>query len=75
MLLMAFTVDAAIHEGASEFDLLWGVESYKFLWADDRRVLNRVELFPPRAAGRWNLRIAEAASALRALAHQTGLRY
>ena len=31
--------------------MLWGVESYKFLWARSTRELERVELFPSSTAG------------------------
>jgi CelD/BcsL family acetyltransferase involved in cellulose biosynthesis len=44
--LIALTIRAAIDEGASDFDLLWGTEPYKALWARDARALQRVELFP-----------------------------
>jgi CelD/BcsL family acetyltransferase involved in cellulose biosynthesis len=46
LVLMALTIDAAIGEGANEFDMLWGTESYKSLWARRSRVLQRVELYP-----------------------------
>ena len=32
LVLMALTIRAAIDEGAHEFDMLWGTESYKSLW-------------------------------------------
>src|SRR5205823_7371417 len=32
LVLMALSIRAAIDEGAGEFDMLWGVEPYKFLW-------------------------------------------
>ena len=37
---MGLTIKAAIEEGAREFDMLCGVESYKWLWAR-RRALAR----------------------------------
>ena len=49
--LMALTIRAAIEEGASEFDMLWGTEPYKALWARDARVLQRADLFPLRLSG------------------------
>ena len=52
LVLMAKTIQAAMAEGAHTFDLLWGVEPYKFLWAREQRPLHRVELFPAHAAGR-----------------------
>ena len=52
MICMARSIRAAIEEGAQEYDLLHGDEPYKFLWADRRRQLERIELFPPTAAAR-----------------------
>ena len=52
LVLMALTIRAAIDEGAAEFDMLWGVEPYKFLWARDRRELRNIHLFPASLAGR-----------------------
>lgn len=48
LVLMALTVRAAIDDGVDEFDMLWGTESYKALWAQETRVLQRVDLFPLR---------------------------
>lgn len=52
VVLIALTIRAALDEGAHEFDMLWGVEAYKWLWARDSRPLQRVSLFPPHLAGR-----------------------
>jgi CelD/BcsL family acetyltransferase involved in cellulose biosynthesis len=52
LVLMALSIRAAIDEAAVEFDLLWGVEPYKFLWARDRRDLRNIHLFPASVAGR-----------------------
>jgi CelD/BcsL family acetyltransferase involved in cellulose biosynthesis len=52
LLLMALTINAALAEGAEEFDLLWGVETYKWLWADDLHTLSRLDMFPARLIGR-----------------------
>jgi len=51
LVLMALSIRAAIDEGAGEFDMLWGVEPYKFLWARQARELRTVLLFPPRIGG------------------------
>ena len=51
LVLMGLSVRAAIDEGAREFDMLWGVEPYKFLWARDAHVLQRIELFPTHLGG------------------------
>ncbi|HXH24792.1 MAG TPA: GNAT family N-acetyltransferase [Vicinamibacterales bacterium] len=50
--LMALTIQAAIMEGAETFDLLWGAEAYKWLWARAVSRLERIELYPPTARGR-----------------------
>jgi len=40
-------IEAAIGDGAEEFDLLHGDEKYKSLWAKNQRDLVRMELCPP----------------------------
>jgi CelD/BcsL family acetyltransferase involved in cellulose biosynthesis len=51
LVLMALTIKAAIDEGIREFDLLWGVEPYKWLWADAAHRLASVHAFPAGLAG------------------------
>ena len=70
LLLMALTIRAALDEGAVEFDLLYGVESYKRLWADDAKHLGRLDLFPPRLSGLLHRHRVDAESTLRALARR-----
>ena len=67
---MALTIRAAIDEGAQAFDLLWGTEGYKSLWARDARTLRRIQLFPPHAAGRIHRRAVEARRRLGRLARR-----
>jgi len=52
VVLMALTLRAAIVEGAQTFDLLWGAESYKWLWTKKARTQCQIRLFPPHASGR-----------------------
>lgn len=52
--LMALTVRAAIDEGTDEFDMLWGMEPYKWLWADQTRLLHQIHLFPTHLGGRMH---------------------
>ena len=52
MVAMGLTIKAAVEEGAREFDMLFGVESYKWLWARHVRSLHRIDLFPSDLAGR-----------------------
>ena len=51
LVLMGLTIRAAIDEGTREFDMLWGVEPYKFLWTRDVCALQRIELFPSDLGG------------------------
>lgn len=51
LVLMGLTIQRAFQEGAGEFDLLHGDESYKFLWTRQFREIDRVEIYPPRARG------------------------
>jgi CelD/BcsL family acetyltransferase involved in cellulose biosynthesis len=70
LVLMALTIDAAIREGASEFDLLWGTESYKSLWARHSRALQRVELYPLHLGGSVQRRAVEARRSVAGLARR-----
>lgn len=58
--LMALTIRAALEEGADEFDMLWGSEAYKSLWAHQRRLLHQIHLFPAHVGGRILRRAVEA---------------
>ena len=51
LVLMGLTIRAVIDEGVREFDMLWGVEPYKFLWSRERCALQRIELFPSSFGG------------------------
>ncbi len=66
--LMALTIRAAIDEGADEFDMLYGDESYKALWSHDHRPLEQVEAFPPHFAGRLHRHTVDAERRVRHLA-------
>jgi CelD/BcsL family acetyltransferase involved in cellulose biosynthesis len=70
LVLMAMTIRAAIDEGVDEFDMLWGTEAYKSLWADDRRLLQQIHLFPAHAGGRVHRRAIEARRRLGRLARR-----
>jgi CelD/BcsL family acetyltransferase involved in cellulose biosynthesis len=48
---MAFSIQAAIEEGAAEYDLLHGGEAYKFHWSRTVRSIGRVEAYPPGLSG------------------------
>lgn len=65
LVLMALSIRAAIEGGAHDFDMLYGVESYKRLWASDQRRLSRLDLFPPRLRGAIQHAATGAAAAVR----------
>jgi CelD/BcsL family acetyltransferase involved in cellulose biosynthesis len=70
LVLMGLTIRAAIEEGAGEFDMLWGVEPYKFLWARTARTLQRVELFPIHFGGTVHRHALEARRNVKNLARR-----
>jgi CelD/BcsL family acetyltransferase involved in cellulose biosynthesis len=51
LVLMALTIRAAFDEGLHTFDMLWGAEPYKRLWATDERRLNQIRAFPADVGG------------------------
>jgi CelD/BcsL family acetyltransferase involved in cellulose biosynthesis len=69
LVLMALTIRAAIDEGAAEFDMLWGTEPYKFLWARKTRELRNIHLFPPHLAGQLHRGLFHARRRLSAFIH------
>jgi CelD/BcsL family acetyltransferase involved in cellulose biosynthesis len=69
LVLMALSIRAALEEGAAEFDMLWGTEPYKFLWARHTRELHNVHLFPPHLAGRLHRGLFYARRRLSAFIH------
>jgi CelD/BcsL family acetyltransferase involved in cellulose biosynthesis len=68
--LMARTIEAAIGEGAHEFDMLWGTESYKSLWARRASVLQRVDLYPVHLGGSVQRHAVEARRGVAGLARR-----
>lgn len=70
LVLMGLTLRAAIEEGASEFDMLFGTEKYKALWASDHRSLTQLQVFPPHLAGLLQRRTVEAERSMRTLARR-----
>jgi CelD/BcsL family acetyltransferase involved in cellulose biosynthesis len=51
LVLMALTIRAAFDEGLHTFDMLWGAEPYKWLWATGERKLNQIRAFPAHVGG------------------------
>lgn len=70
LVLMALTIRAAITDGAREFDLLWGTEPYKSLWAHEARRLQRIDLFPFRLSEVLHRHAAEARRGLAQIARR-----
>lgn len=55
LIMTGLTIQAAIEQGAKEYDFLRGDEEFKFRWAVDVRELGRLELYPPGPRGLfWN---------------------
>jgi len=68
LVVMGLSIRAAIDEGADEFDMLWGVEPYKWLWARETRDLRKIQLFPPHVGGRIHQGTSRARRSLGTLA-------
>ena len=68
--LMGLTIQAALEEGALEFDMLYGTEGYKWLWARDQRPLTELQLYPPDLGGIVHRRTAAAERGMRAVARR-----
>jgi CelD/BcsL family acetyltransferase involved in cellulose biosynthesis len=69
LVLMALSIRAALEEGAVAFDMLWGTEPYKFLWARQTRELRNIHLFPPDLGGQLHCGLFHARRRLGALIH------
>ena len=70
LVLMGLTIQAALAEGALEFDMLFGTEKYKSLWARDQRPLAELQLFPPSVAGFFHRQTREAETSARTVARK-----
>jgi CelD/BcsL family acetyltransferase involved in cellulose biosynthesis len=51
LLTMGLAIKHALKEGAEDYDLLHGKETYKFLWAKETAELERLHLYPPGPGG------------------------
>ena len=74
LITLAHAIEAALGEGAREFDLLHGVEAYKFHWASDVRTLQDLWLHPPSLHGRVRRALVVLRRKLIALARRKGSR-
>ena len=62
---MGLAIKSAIEDGAEEYDMLHGDESYKFQWAKDVRELEHLELYAPDARATMARRVRVASRAFR----------
>jgi len=60
LITMGLAIKDALAEGAEEYDLLHGGESYKFLWTQRERGIHKLELYPPGVAGLVHGKISHA---------------
>ena len=65
LVTMGLSIRSAIEEGALEYDMLQGDETYKSRWALAARGVGRIELYPPRLRGRIVRRTMELSRAAR----------
>jgi CelD/BcsL family acetyltransferase involved in cellulose biosynthesis len=70
LVTMGLTIQKALEEGASEFDLLHGDEKYKSLWARQHREIGRLEIYPPRTRGAIQRRVNDFGRGARRLARR-----
>jgi CelD/BcsL family acetyltransferase involved in cellulose biosynthesis len=70
MLTMGLAIKTAIEDGAEEYDMLHGDESYKFQWAKHLRELEHLEVYAPDARATMARRVRGASRAFRRTARQ-----
>jgi len=70
LVTMGLVIKSALEEGAEEFDMLQGLETYKERWADQSRPLGRLECYPPNARGLIYRRAMELSRAARRAARR-----
>jgi CelD/BcsL family acetyltransferase involved in cellulose biosynthesis len=70
LIAMGLAIRSAIGEGAEEFDLLHGAETYKSHWSRHSRDLARLESFPPGGFGEFCRLSLELGRASRTLARR-----
>ena len=68
LVMVGLTIRDAIAEGATEYDMLHGDESYKFLWTKDVRQLVRLDIYPPNRLGRVHQQAVRMTAATRKFA-------
>jgi len=68
LVMIGLTIRDAIAEGASEYDMLHGDESYKVLWTKSVRQLIRLDIYRPGRLGRMHSNAARAIAGARRFA-------
>jgi CelD/BcsL family acetyltransferase involved in cellulose biosynthesis len=67
LVTMGLSIEQAVAEGLSEYDLLHGDEQYKFLWARASHAIAGIELYPPSMLGALSRASTQVYRAARAL--------
>ncbi|MEX0902960.1 MAG: GNAT family N-acetyltransferase [Pseudohongiellaceae bacterium] len=70
LVIMGLAIQAAIADGATQYDFLHGEENYKFQWADECRDLVRLDCFPPHIAGAIFRQIVQLRWGIKRLYHR-----
>jgi CelD/BcsL family acetyltransferase involved in cellulose biosynthesis len=70
LIAMGLAIQHALDDGAAEYDLLHGDETYKFHWARTTRELCRVEIYPPHVRALLYRRTRQASRALKRAARR-----
>ena len=70
LLTMGLAIKSAIDEGAEQYDMLHGDESYKFHWAKDVRELEHLELSAPDVRAHVARRLRAVSRAMSKTARQ-----
>ena len=70
LLTMGLAIKSAIEEGAEQYDMLHGDESYKFHWAKEVRELEHLELYAPDARAQLAREVRAVSRAMRQTARQ-----
>lgn len=70
LVTLGLTIREAIDEGAHEYDLLHGAESYKSRWASQERSLEKIECYPPGVATALIRGAREVSAGARSMARQ-----
>jgi CelD/BcsL family acetyltransferase involved in cellulose biosynthesis len=68
LVALGLAIKHAIEEGATEYDFLHGDETYKALWANDKRELHVLEAYPASLKGRLTMHSHQVLRAAKTMA-------